>query len=192
VVTLSACETGLEKFAGGEGHLGFAQALLIAGARRLVLSLWKVDDTATALLMSRFYQNLLGRREGLDAPMPKGRALQEAKCWLRNLSVAEVTRLKAQLLGRTRGPEPTAARPPGAVRPYAHPFYWAAFILVGDPGDLAPEPGSRSPADEPTALVLTSGSLLVCGTLLFIVFARRRARPRSGGSFTRATGQRRS
>ena len=38
-----------------------------AGARSLVLSLWKVDDRATALLMARFYQNLLGKRPGLAA-----------------------------------------------------------------------------------------------------------------------------
>src|SRR5262249_20088469 len=54
LVTLSACESGLGRYQGGEGYLGFAQALLLAGARSVVLSLWKVDDTATALLMIRF------------------------------------------------------------------------------------------------------------------------------------------
>src|SRR5262249_13333517 len=54
LVTLSACQTGLGKYGGGEGYLGFAQALFLAGARSLLLSLWKVDDTATALLMTRF------------------------------------------------------------------------------------------------------------------------------------------
>jgi CHAT domain-containing protein len=53
-VVLSACESGLGKQAGGEGFLGFAQPLLARGARGLVLSLWKVDDRATALLMARF------------------------------------------------------------------------------------------------------------------------------------------
>ena len=72
LVTLSACETGLGKQSGGEGYIGFAQALFLAGARSLVLSLWQVDDTATSLLMTRFYQNLLGRRPEQDQPMPKG------------------------------------------------------------------------------------------------------------------------
>ena len=83
LVTLSACESGLGQYASGEGFLGFAQAIFRAGARTAVLSLWKVDDQATALLMTRFHQNLLGRRAGLDHPMPKAEALVEAKRWLR-------------------------------------------------------------------------------------------------------------
>jgi CHAT domain-containing protein/Flp pilus assembly protein TadD len=131
LVTLSACQTGLGKYQGGEGYLGFAQALFLAGGRSLVLSLWKVDDNATALLMTRFYQNLLGKRKGLDKPLPKALALQEAKTWLHGLSAKEVDRELAQL---PRGPE--VERPalptPAAVHPYAHPYYWGAFILIGD------------------------------------------------------------
>jgi hypothetical protein len=56
LVVLSACESGLGKQAGGEGILWFAQPLLARGARSLVLSLWKVDDRATALMMARFYR----------------------------------------------------------------------------------------------------------------------------------------
>ena len=51
MVVFSACETGLGRKAGGEGYLGFAQALFIKGARSLVLSQWAVDDAATSLLM---------------------------------------------------------------------------------------------------------------------------------------------
>ena len=65
-MTLSACETALGRDAGGEGFVGFTQALLMSGTRSVCLSLWKVDDTATALLMQRFYANLLGRRP--DSP----------------------------------------------------------------------------------------------------------------------------
>ncbi len=88
LVTLSACETALGRDAGGEGFVGFTQALLMSGTRSVCLSLWKVDDTATALLMQRFYANLLGRRPGLTGPMPKAEALQEAKTWLRGLRSA--------------------------------------------------------------------------------------------------------
>jgi CHAT domain-containing protein len=86
LVTLSACETALGRAAGGEGFVGFPQALLMSGARSVCLSLWKVDDTATALLMQRFYANLLGARPGRSQPMPKAEALAEAKAWLRGLS----------------------------------------------------------------------------------------------------------
>ena len=75
--------------------LGFAQAFLTAGCRAVCLSLWKVDDTVTALLMTRFYQNLLGKRDDLKQPMPKARALAEAKEWLRELSAEEATKLTA-------------------------------------------------------------------------------------------------
>jgi tetratricopeptide (TPR) repeat protein len=144
LVTLSACQSGLGKYERGEGFVGFAQALLLCGSRSVCLSLWKVDDAATALLMHRFYANLLGKREALKAPMPKAAALREAKDWLRNLSRAEVLKVAAQVSqGVERGkgrpklellppvPEPTPAAK--GDKPYAHPYYWAAFILIGDP-----------------------------------------------------------
>ena len=64
LVVLSACETALGRKSSGDGLLGFTYALQTAGARSVVLSRWKVDDTATALLMLRFYENLLGTRKG--------------------------------------------------------------------------------------------------------------------------------
>jgi CHAT domain-containing protein len=144
LVTLSACETGLGKYERGEGFVGFTQALLLSGARSVCLSLWKVDDTATALLMHRFYANLLGQREGLKKPLGKAAALAEAKRWLRELNPEEATRQAAALTqgvarGKGRKARPLLPPVPGtgarkAARPYAHPYYWAAFVLVGDPG----------------------------------------------------------
>jgi CHAT domain-containing protein len=115
--------------------LGFAQAFLLAGARSVCLTLWKVDDTATALLMDRFYQNLLGKRDGLDQPMPKAEALAEAKQWLRTLSREEAERLwDGMTSGVERGTgEPAIPLVPADDHPYSHPRYWAAFVLIGDP-----------------------------------------------------------
>jgi tetratricopeptide (TPR) repeat protein len=131
LVTLSACETALGRDAGGEGFVGFTQALLISGARSVCLSLWKVDDLATALLMTRFYQNWLGKRPGLAKPLSKAQALHEAKAWLRELTGADVKRELRQIargeLERRPGP------PPVEGHPFAHPHYWAGFILIGDP-----------------------------------------------------------
>ncbi len=140
LVTLSACQTALGKFERGEGFVGFAQALILSGSRSVCLSLWKVDDTATALLMERFYQNLLGKRADLTAPLPKAAALAEAKEWLRKLPHTEAVKRAASLNeGVPRGKRP--ALPPLAVAPtttetkdtppYAHPYYWAAFVLLG-------------------------------------------------------------
>ncbi len=144
LVTLSACETALGRESGGESFVGFTQALVMSGARSVCLSLWKVDDTATALLMQRFYASVLGRRTGLSEPMPKAEALAEAKGWLRGLTRDDITKLAASLSGgeaRAKGatkrkePAPALSVPagPGDDRPFAHPYFWAAFVLVGDP-----------------------------------------------------------
>ncbi len=58
LVTLSACETGVNQILPGEEILGLARGFLSAGAKSLVLSLWTVNDVATAGLMEDFYNNL--------------------------------------------------------------------------------------------------------------------------------------
>jgi CHAT domain-containing protein len=99
LVVLSGCETGRGKLVRGEGVVGLGRAFLAAGARSLAVSLWRVDDRSTALLMERFYRDLAGG-------MGKAEALREAKEWLRSREG-----------GR-----------------YEHPYYWAPFVLIGEPG----------------------------------------------------------
>jgi hypothetical protein len=59
LIVLSACNTGLGKEIRGEGLVGIVRGFMYAGAARVVASLWKVDDEATAELMKRFYQHML-------------------------------------------------------------------------------------------------------------------------------------
>jgi CHAT domain-containing protein/tetratricopeptide (TPR) repeat protein len=74
LVVLSACQTALGRSVRGEGLLGLARAFMYAGAPRVVASLWRVDDSATAELMRRFYGGMLGREH--FAP---GEALRRAQ-----------------------------------------------------------------------------------------------------------------
>src|SRR5262249_33137041 len=137
LVTLSACESGLGRRGGGDGLLGFAQAVLLAGSRSVCMSLWQVDDTATAPLMDPLHRNLLGKQEGGGKALPKAEALREAKQWLRNLTTAEaLDRLGTITNGVVRSERPQRLirdemkAVPKEGKPYAHPRYWAAFILI--------------------------------------------------------------
>jgi len=110
LVTLSACETALGQAIYGEGVVGLAYPFLNAGARSLLVSLWKVDDRATALFMERFYEAWLGSAAaGGHRAVTKAKALQSAQQWLRSY-------------------EEDSGR-----RPFEHPYYWSAFVLLGDP-----------------------------------------------------------
>ncbi len=63
LVVLSACQTGLGKEIKGEGLVGLTRGFMYAGAARVVVSLWNVNDQATAELMTKFYQRMLKQGE---------------------------------------------------------------------------------------------------------------------------------
>jgi CHAT domain-containing protein len=72
LVVLSACRTGLGKEVKGEGVIGLTRAFMYAGARSVVVSLWRVADRPTADFMARFYRRL-------DQDRNKAEALRQAK-----------------------------------------------------------------------------------------------------------------
>jgi CHAT domain-containing protein/Tfp pilus assembly protein PilF len=66
LAVLSGCETGLGKIQKGEGIIGLTRALLYAGAKNIIVSLWQVADESTSDLMVDFYKNLLASKGQLS------------------------------------------------------------------------------------------------------------------------------
>ena len=124
LVALSACQTGLGEIT-GDGVFGLQRGFKKAGANTLLMSLWKVDDTATQLLMTQFYKNLL-------AGMGKYEALAAAQKYLRELEV-EVKITSGKTYFQQKQDERAGKQEEvkyKTMRRYADPKYWAAFVLL--------------------------------------------------------------
>jgi CHAT domain-containing protein len=104
LVTLSACETGKHRLRGGD-LLGLSRGFFCAGASTLLVSLWPVADVSTTLLMAQFYTLM---EKGKTAAT----ALREAQHYLAHFEEEQDGR---------------------KIQPYAHPYYWAPFCLLGAP-----------------------------------------------------------
>jgi CHAT domain-containing protein len=127
LVVLSGCETGLGKLSTGDELVGLTRAFIYAGTPSVVASLWKVDDSSTAHLMSSFYKNL--------KTMSKVEALRQAQMQLiRGEGHSELLARRGVggigKLGETLSTQLPA--PSSNSVSTSHPYFWAPFILVGD------------------------------------------------------------
>ena len=123
LLTLSACETGVGSpdATGGEvSSIGEVSQWL--GAQSVIVSLWPVADSSTARLMSDFYTRLHNEPE-----QGKAQALRQAQCDL--LGHAALAPSEKSERGRPFLEGPDVKDP---AYPYAHPFYWAPFSLIGN------------------------------------------------------------
>jgi CHAT domain-containing protein/tetratricopeptide (TPR) repeat protein len=113
LVTLSACETGLDVDKGdGSDVDAFSILLERKGAHSVIASLWDVDDESTGDLMANFY----GRWVRGAGRITKAEALREAQVDL--------------LMGKYK-PKPDPKNP-HSLTSFSSPFYWAPFILMGN------------------------------------------------------------
>jgi CHAT domain-containing protein len=138
MVVMSACETGmLDPSSLGDESFGLQAGFVAAGVPAVVATLWKVDDFAATLLMRRFYDGMLAHGQ------PPAAALREAQRWLRELTLEEwgrlnealgAGRLASRLLFTVQRARWLREHPglPAEHCPFAHPQFWAAFILVGE------------------------------------------------------------
>ncbi|MCA1995514.1 MAG: CHAT domain-containing protein [Coleofasciculus sp. S288] len=120
LLVLSACKTAIGD---EDAELGFAGLAVQANVKSAIASLWNVSDEGTLGLMTQFYRDLK------TAPT-KGEALRQAQVAM----IKGQVRLEGGQLHTSRGP---IALPPAMANVsnenLSHPYYWAAFTLVGSP-----------------------------------------------------------
>lgn len=117
LAVLSTCESGIPRQHGGGELTGLPNALLIAGAKSVIASLWRVSDAATAVLMHYFYGIWEG---GSGSETSPGRALALARQRLRHASREKI-----------RDVLEAAVWLPPEDPPYCHPFFSDAFQCYG-------------------------------------------------------------
>jgi CHAT domain-containing protein len=133
LVVLSSCETGAIDYMHSQAEwTGLPEAFLEAGALGIICSVWAVNDVASALLMRRFYRQLVNGQK--DHPT----ALHDAQMWLKNATAHELTDFWEEPYKLSKDNEDENAEQlwrmfkahPDAV-PFSDPYFWAGFILVG-------------------------------------------------------------
>jgi CHAT domain-containing protein len=110
-VVLSACNTGAADGAGAEAVSGLGRAFFYAGTRAILVSMWPVETTSARNLTTRLFQY---QKE--DKKFSRARALRKSI-----LELIDGPGLKDNATGKI-------------VASYAHPLFWAPFIIVGDSG----------------------------------------------------------
>lgn len=124
LLTLSACETGLSgNAANGREVDGLAMMAQLKGARAVISSLWEVNDASTGMLMADFYR----RWTGSAGNVSKVDALRQAQLDLLQGNIARQSAAGAR--GIDVAEDNTGSPAPAG---YAHPFYWAPFVLTGN------------------------------------------------------------
>ncbi len=128
LVILSACETGMTDVAHKywqDQYIGLPSAFLRSGANTVIGSLWTVENRATCILFSRFYQELLSSKQVSPAE-----ALRRAQLWLLHARPKEIAKIEDKFLGIKPGLSELKLGQPTTY--YSHPAYWAAFYVVGN------------------------------------------------------------
>ncbi|HWJ31414.1 MAG TPA: CHAT domain-containing protein [Gaiellaceae bacterium] len=128
LAVLSACDTGRGSATAGGDVIGLTRALLAAGARDVVVSLWPVDDVAGCLTMVDFYGELIEHGDVAAAlaaaeTRVRSESLEERKTRFAKLAENPSTDASREWGG-------AAGRAPAGLDP-AHPYFWGPFVHIG-------------------------------------------------------------
>jgi CHAT domain-containing protein len=133
LLTLSACETAMGSSGKGSEIEGFGALAMNQGAKAVIATLWPVADESTALLMANFYK----LRE--EKKIPKVEALRQAQLALLTGEIkpgtASDTDRGMPVYTKTADKDENAILPrfkTDPKAPYAHPYFWAPFIMMGN------------------------------------------------------------
>lgn len=129
LLTLSACQTAvIGKDSSGKEIEGFGYVAQQKGAKAIIATLWSVADESTQLLMSEFYRLIKENPQ-----MTKAAALQLAQQAMIEGKLQSLTAGKVGDTNEVKGGGANGLKYQfDPKRPYAHPFYWSPFILIGN------------------------------------------------------------
>ena len=110
-VVLSACNTGAAAGQGAEAISGIGKAFFYAGTRALLVTMWPVETTSARKLVTGIF-----RKQQEDKTLSRAQALRQSI-----LNIIDEAVLRNETSGKI-------------IASYAHPLFWAPFVIVGDPG----------------------------------------------------------
>lgn len=129
MLVMSACETGLGDIT-SDGVFGLQRGFKKAGVNTMLMSLWKVDDKATQMLMTKFYEYFLSGKSKFES-------LRHAQKYVREYEVeTELINDESNITASQRrkslrqGEIQETTTDKVKIRPFAAPKYWAAFVLL--------------------------------------------------------------
>jgi CHAT domain-containing protein/tetratricopeptide (TPR) repeat protein len=117
-VAMSACNTSRGAISSGDEVVGLSRGMLYAGTPSLLGSLWSIDDKATSVLMASFYKGLLSGKRPTTA-------LRDAQLNMMPQTSDISTYRRPMKTGESDHKFSSSSR-------YSHPFFWAAFNIIGD------------------------------------------------------------
>jgi CHAT domain-containing protein len=121
LLTLSACETAMGSDSTGSEIEGFGAIAMERGAKSVIATLWSVADDSTSLLMKEFY------RLKEEKNLPKVEALRQAQLSLLNGTIKPPPQRDSPADG-----DENSDRRADQPQNYAHPYFWAPFIMMGN------------------------------------------------------------